>query len=164
MYIDSWITLLFTWTIVSQLYFNIYMCVYVCTRIFKRCRKMNIICLFRGPIIINSSIQVTWNTHANIFTSNCFMWFINYIIWQPSKWGLPWWLSDKDSACQGKTCQTQKCRFDPWFGKIPWRRKWQSTSVFLPGKSYGQRGLEGCSQWGCKEPPPPKKKQQLSIN
>ena len=31
-------------------------------------------------------------------------------------------------------------RFDPWVGKIPWRRKWHPTSVFLPGKSHGQRG------------------------
>ena len=32
---------------------------------------------------------------------------------------------------------------DPWVGKIPWRRKWQSTPVFLPGESHGQRSLEG---------------------
>ena len=31
--------------------------------------------------------------------------------------------------------------FDPWVGKIPWRRKWQPTPVFLPGKSHGQRRL-----------------------
>ena len=36
-------------------------------------------------------------------------------------------------------------------GKIPWRRKWQSTSVFLPGKLQGQRSLVGCSPWSCKE-------------
>jgi len=35
--------------------------------------------------------------------------------------------------------------FKPWVGKIPWRRKWQPTSVFLPGKSHGQRSLEGYS-------------------
>ena len=31
--------------------------------------------------------------------------------------------------------------FDPWSGKIPWRRKWQPTPVVLPGKSHGQRSL-----------------------
>ena len=36
-------------------------------------------------------------------------------------------------------------------GKIPWRRKWQPTPVFLPGKSHGQRFLLGYSPWGCKE-------------
>ena len=30
-----------------------------------------------------------------------------------------------------------------WVGKIPWRRKWQPTPVFLPGKSHGQRSLAG---------------------
>ena len=34
-------------------------------------------------------------------------------------------------------------RFDPWVGKIPWRRAWQPTAVFLPGESYGQRSLAG---------------------
>ena len=41
--------------------------------------------------------------------------------------------------------------FDPWIGKIPWRRKWQSTPVILPGKSHGQRSLVGYSPWGRKE-------------
>ena len=41
--------------------------------------------------------------------------------------------------------------FNPWVGKIPWRRKWQSTPVLLPGKSHGQRSLVGYSPWGCKE-------------
>ena len=41
--------------------------------------------------------------------------------------------------------------FDPWVGKITWRRKWQSTPVLLPGKSHGQRSLVGYSPWGHKE-------------
>ena len=41
--------------------------------------------------------------------------------------------------------------FDPWVGKILWRRKWQSTPVLLPGKSHGQRSLVGYSLWGHKE-------------
>ena len=40
---------------------------------------------------------------------------------------------------------------DPWVGKIPWRRAWQPTPVFLPGEAHGQRRLEGCSPWGQKE-------------
>ena len=40
------------------------------------------------------------------------------------------------------------CSFDPWVGKMPWRRKWQPTLVFLPGESHGQRSLMGK---GCKE-------------
>ena len=45
----------------------------------------------------------------------------------------------------------QRHRFDPWDGKIPWRRKWKATPVFLPGNSHGQRRLEGYSSWSCKE-------------
>ena len=45
----------------------------------------------------------------------------------------------------------QRLTFDPWVGKIPWRRTWKPTSVFLPGESYGQRSLEDYSPWGHKE-------------
>ena len=38
--------------------------------------------------------------------------------------------------------------FDPWIGKILWRRKWQPTPVFLPGKSHGQKSLMGYNPWG----------------
>ena len=41
--------------------------------------------------------------------------------------------------------------FDPWVGKIFWRRSWQPTPVFLPRESHGQRSLQGCSPWGRKE-------------
>ena len=65
-------------------------------------------------------------------------------------WGeLPRWLSGKESACQ---CRShRRCGFNPWVRKIPWRRKWQPTPVFLPGKSQGQRSLVCYSPWGCKE-------------
>ena len=46
--------------------------------------------------------------------------------------------------------QCERSGFDPWVRKIPWRRKWQPTPVFLPGKSHGQRSLVGYSPWGCK--------------
>ena len=35
----------------------------------------------------------------------------------------------------------QRYRFNPWVGKIPWRRAWLPTPVFLPGESHGQRRL-----------------------
>ena len=41
--------------------------------------------------------------------------------------------------------------FNPWVGKIPWRRERQPTPVSLPGESHGQRSLVGCSPWGLKE-------------
>ena len=41
--------------------------------------------------------------------------------------------------------------FDLWVRKIPWRRKWQSTPVILPGESNEQKSLDGYSPWGGKE-------------
>ena len=41
--------------------------------------------------------------------------------------------------------------FDPWAGKIPWRRQWQPTPVLLPGASHGRRSLVGYSLQGRKE-------------
>ena len=45
----------------------------------------------------------------------------------------------------------QETGFDPWVGKIPCRRKWQPTPVFLPGESHSQRSLVGYSSWGQEE-------------
>ena len=44
--------------------------------------------------------------------------------------------------------ETQGCGFNPWIWKMPWRRKWQPTPVFLPGKSHGQRRLAGLQRVG----------------
>ena len=58
---------------------------------------------------------------------------------------LPGGLSGKES--------TRRCwryRFNPWIEKIPWRKKWQPTPVFLPGKTYRQRSLVGYNPWGTK--------------
>ena len=59
--------------------------------------------------------------------------------------GLPWCSDSKESACSAG---------DPvpsLYGKVPWRRAWQPTPVFVPGESHGQRSLVGYSPWGCKE-------------
>ena len=45
----------------------------------------------------------------------------------------------------------ERYEFDPWIGKIPWRRAWQPTPVFLPGESHGQRTLVVYHLQGCKE-------------
>ena len=53
--------------------------------------------------------------------------------------GFPGRSVGKESACS------------PWVRKIPWRRKWQTTPVFLPAEFYGHRNLVGYSPWGHKE-------------
>ena len=55
----------------------------------------------------------------------------------------------KESTCQCRRCK--RCGFNPWVRMIPWRRKWQPTPVFLPGKFHRQRSLAGYSPWLCKE-------------
>ena len=74
-------------------------------------------------------------------------------------WGsFPGSASGKEPTCQ---CGRHKrCGFDPWVGKIPWRRAWQTTPVFffffplqyfLLENSQGQRSLAGYSPYGRKE-------------
>ena len=58
---------------------------------------------------------------------------------------LPRWFSGKETACQCK-----RHGFDPWVRKIPWRREWLPTPIFLPGEFHGQRSLAGYSPWGHK--------------
>ena len=62
---------------------------------------------------------------------------------------LPRWHSGKEPACQRR--RHMRRRFDLWVRRIPWRREWQPTPVFLPGESLGQRSLAGYSPWGHKE-------------
>ena len=61
----------------------------------------------------------------------------------------PYGTSDKEPACQYR--RHERHRLDPWVRKIPWRRKWQPTPVFLPEGSHGQRSLAGCSPRDHKE-------------
>ena len=58
-----------------------------------------------------------------------------------------WWLSGERILLQRRR---QRSGFNPWVGKIPWRKKWQPTPVFLPGASHGQRSLVTV-QWIAKD-------------
>ena len=57
--------------------------------------------------------------------------------------GFPGGASAKESACRCRNCT--RCRFDPWVRKIPCRRAWKPTPVFLPGESHGESSLAGSS-------------------
>ena len=71
----------------------------------------------------------------SIFYSVKFAWFVTLLLYVALVKNLP---------------AVQETRFDPWVRIIPWKRKWQPTSVLLPGESHGQRSLASCSPWGCK--------------
>ena len=73
----------------------------------------------------------------------------NVFLGRPASLGFPGSSDGKESACQCRSCLRQE--INPWVRKIPWRRAWQPTPVFLPGESHAQRGLVGYTPWGCKE-------------
>ena len=66
------------------------------------------------------------------------------------------WLSS-NSVCKYKCLrwlriclQSRRPRFHPWVRKIPWKKEWLPTPVFLPGRFHGQKSLVGYSPWGHK--------------
>ena len=63
--------------------------------------------------------------------------------------GFPGGPTSKEPA--GQCRSLKRDLFDPWVSKIPWRRKWHPTPVFLPREFHGQRSLAGYSPWGHKE-------------
>ena len=62
---------------------------------------------------------------------------------------IPGGTGDKEPICRCRRCK--RCGFDPWVGRIPWRRAWQPTPIFLPGKSQSQGSLKGYGTKDCKE-------------
>ena len=108
------------------------------------------------PFLIMSHFQTssTWSLFSE------YPWFAFVVLWpqsgpsvdRPASWNcwlLLWVLSfpggtsghEPTSQCR----RHKRCGFSPWVGKIPWRRAWQPTPVFLPGESHGQRSLAGYS-------------------
>ena len=65
--------------------------------------------------------------------------------------GLQWLAFPSSSDGKAIACHCKRAGFNLWVGKIPWRRKWQSTVVFLPGEFHGQRSLAGHSSQSRKE-------------
>ena len=64
--------------------------------------------------------------------------------YHPNIWGF-------SGNSESRVClQCGRPRFNPWFRKILWRRKWQPTPVLLPGKSHGWRNLAGYISWVAK--------------
>ena len=63
-------------------------------------------------------------------------------------WGFPGGTSGKEPTCLHR--RSKRCWCDPWAGKIPWRRAWHPTPVFLLGESHGQRSLAVKSPQRCR--------------
>ena len=87
---------------------------------------------------------IFFSPHSSSFQKTDLTSFMDLIL--TSSTGLPLWIKWK-RAC----LQWRRPRFDPWIRKVPWRKEWTLTPVFLPGEFHGHRSLVGYSPWGCKE-------------
>ena len=79
--------------------------------------------------------------HGQLFIE-CLFWGSYKYSGLPHLVGLPDGSNSKESAFH-----CSRWGFLPWIRKIPWKREWQPTPAFLPGKSHGQRSLAGYSPW-----------------
>ena len=87
---------------------------------------------------VKEPIRATPNNRVNLSKIK-----LNTIKKSPSlPYRLHRWLSGKESPAMQ---ETQDTRLDLWVGKILWRKKWQLTPVFFPGRSHRQRSPAGCS-------------------
>ena len=88
--------------------------------------------------------SLTWKMGRGKFGGMRHMeaWRHSFVVGTTGGRGFPGGTRGKEPTCQCRRCK--RCRFDPWVRKIPWRRAWHPTPVFLPGESHGQRGLVGC--------------------
>ena len=82
--------------------------------------------------IIAILLQLIWQAQAQSFIVGSYIMHLAF----------PSGPSGKEPSCQ---CRRHETWFDLWVRKIPWRRAWQPTPVFLPRESHGQRSLVGCS-------------------
>ena len=101
---------------------------------------------------INGSNLVCFSWNKNLFYPWISVIFTSKNHFGPSLLGGMTKRVSKDSplVAQMVNLQCRRPGFDPWVGKIPWRREWQPTPLFLPGEFHGQKRLVGHSPWGCK--------------
>ena len=106
-------------------------------------KMRNVLLETRGKLILVINWQRTW------MKSVCLLWMIECEQWSwILSWGFPGGASGAGSLRgKGPMQETYECRFDPWVGKMPWRRKRQPAPVSLPGEFHGQRSLAGYSPW-----------------
>ena len=89
-----------------------------------------------------------WGLTKTSFKASATIWMKRWWEYATGK-VYPGGTSGKESTCQRR--KHKRGGFNPWVGKIPWRRKWQPTPVFLPEESHGQRSLAGLQSTGHKE-------------
>ena len=124
-----------------------------CMSAWKRVDFISILNILMGQIVFESPAWKRWGQIADSWVqitlhsskANC------NLLGKREKLNLPYvdritdfpgGTSGKEPSC--KCRRYKRCGFNPWVGKIPWRRAWQPTPVFLPGESHGENFLVGC--------------------
>ena len=103
------------------------------------------LCLTSSAFVADVTVVITWSFGIRLGGGKIKITDVNFFLL---------WLSVGGDSGKEPTCQCRRhkrCGCNPWVRKIPWRRKWQPTSLFLPGEFHGQRSLTGYNPWGCKE-------------
>ena len=100
----------------------------------ERLTGLHVVWFLVEVIISQGDLKINWNL---IYLKH----LLKELLHSYHLMGFPGDSSGKEPACQCR--RFKRRRLDPWVGKIPWRRSWQPTSVFLPEESNGQRSLAG---------------------
>ena len=98
------------------------------------------------PKISSPHLRGHLTSASAVFCLLCLLFLNILILWSNVQRGFP-----SGSVVKNLPANAGEEQFDPRVGKIPWRRRWQPTPVFLPGKVHGQRSLAGYSPWVHKE-------------
>ena len=122
------------------------MCWYTFFCFWPHCMTCGILVHWPGIKPAQCLCTFEWDAYSHTLVNNIIKSFNGWERGSRGRRYMFMWLSGKESTFQ---CRRRKRRgFDPWVRKSPWRRKWQPTPVFLPGKYQGQRNLVGYSPWG----------------
>ena len=104
------------------------------------------------PMSKNSESETVWKSHkCSIQTATWDSWHSQATVNRLTMSLFRPFFFPGDSEVKSICLECWRPGFNPWVGKIPWRRKWQPTPVLLPGESHGGRSLVGYSPWGRKE-------------
>ena len=96
-----------------------------------------------------SLLQNTEQSSLCYMVGSCWLSILNIAVYTPPILSFPSGLAGKESTCNA--VDTGDSGLFPRLRRFPWRRKWQATSVSLPGESHGQRSLAATVPWGRKE-------------
>ena len=104
-------------------------------------KVLNCCVSFRSPsnvhvLVSHTWVWATWEGKCSqpLWSKPCVVSFGTTLV-SEQLWGFP-------CGSDGRVClQCRRTEFDPWIGKIPWRREWQPTPVFPPEEFHGQRSL-----------------------